>query len=448
MKTKRMINCLLALFLTGAGMARAQEPVRLSLADAIARALSEGTATRLATLAVNLSQVRADQALSALRPQIGGELRVASEMVNLKTFGFAAPGFPTVVGPFDVVDAHINAAWDVINLAARRRYEAARAGVRISEAERLRIENEVAAAVATLYVAVERSTARIEGIQANVDLFQKLRQLAFDRQKAGTGTRLDTTRADVQLARQRQALLVAENQRDLAQLALLRAVGADLGTTQLTLTDDETRPQGALPAVAAALATARRERPELRTLAEQERAAELAEKAARAEKLPRLSLSAQAAESGNYVRDLFWTRSLNAVASVPLFTGHRLDQEIVNAQIQRQQLTEQQRDVERQIEQEVRQALLAFASARSRFDLAEQSIRLAEDELETARDRLQNGIASSIEVDNAQTSLATARDTRIDALADEAQARFDLARATGEIRNLIPGRSTDQTGPL
>jgi len=62
-----------------------------------------------------------------------------------------------------------------------------------------------------------------------------------------------------------------------------------------------------------------------------------------------------------------------------------------------------------------------------------------------ARDRFQNGVASSIEVDNAQTSLAAARDSRIDALTDEAQARFDLARATGEIRNLIPGQPA---GPM
>jgi outer membrane protein len=439
------------LVLAASGMASAQEParepittLRLSLSEAVTRALSDAASTRLATLAVSLSQARADQALSALRPQVGGELRVASDMVNLKTFGFAAPGFPTVVGPFDVVDAHVTAAWDVINFAARRRYEAARAGVRISEAERRRIENEVAAAVASLYVSVERSSIRIDDIRANETLFEKLRQLAFDQQKAGVGTRIDTTRADVQLARQRQALLVAQNQRDVAQLALLRAVGGDLGTTDVVLTDDLTRQQGDLPTVQAALVTAHQMRPELRTVAEQQRAAELAEKAARAEKLPHLTLSATGTESGNYIRDLFWTRSLNAVASVPIFTGHRLDQQIVQAQIQRQQLTEQQRDVERQIEQEVRQALLAFGSAKSRVELAEQSIRLAQDELEIARDRFQNGVASSIEVDNAQTSLATARDTRIDALADEAQARFDLARATGEIRNLIPG----QTGPL
>jgi outer membrane protein TolC len=315
--------------------------------------------------------------------------------------------------------------------------------VRVSEEERRRTENEVAAAVASLYVSVQRSTARIEGIRANVDLFEKLRQLAFDRQKAGTGTRIDTTRADVQLARQRQALLVAENQRDVAQLALLRAVGADLGTTQVILTDD-TSSSATPPSVEAALATARKERPEMSTLNERMRAAKLAEQAARAQKMPRLALSAQAAESGNYVRDLSWTRSLNAVASVPLFTGRRIEEQIAEAQIQQQEVTEQQRDLERQIEQEVRQALLVLANAQSRVTLADQNVRLAEDELEVARDRFQNGVASSIEVDNAQTSVATARDTRIDAFADVSQARYDLARATGEIRSLIPG----QTGPM
>ena len=45
---------------------------------------------------------------------------------------------------------------------------------------------------------------------------QRLRQIALDQKNAGVGTRLDTTRADVQLARQQQALLVATNQLNLA----------------------------------------------------------------------------------------------------------------------------------------------------------------------------------------------------------------------------------------
>jgi len=94
-----------------------------------------------------------------------------------------------------------------------------------------------------------------------------------------------------------------------------------------------------------------------------------------------------------------------------------------------------------EVEQEVRQALLSFDNARSRVELADQSLKLAQDELELASDRFKAGVASSIEVDNAQTSLAAARDARIDALADAVQSRFDLARATGEIRGMIPEKN-------
>ena len=47
-------------------------------------------------------------------------------------------------------------------------------------------------------------------------------------------------------------------------------------------------------------------------------------------------------------------------------------------------------------------------------------------------------IRASAVGDNAQTSLTAARDAQIDALADQADARYDLERATGRIRNLIP----------
>ena len=95
----------------------------------------------------------------------------------------------------------------------------------------------------------------------------------------------------------------------------------------------------------------------------------------------------------------------------------------------------------------MRQALLSYESARTRVSVAQESERLAREELEFARDRFTNGVSSSIEVDNAQTSLITAQDDRIAALADEAQARFDLARATGAIRDLIPGTDASEGAP-
>ena len=414
----------------------AAAPVRLSLADAISRALDAGTAVRIATTSTREAEARAQEARSVLQPQLSAGGQLANETINLATFGFTVPGQPNVTDPFNVVDVHVSFAMNIIDLAARRRYEAARTGVRVTQEDQRRLENEVAAAVASLYVSYGRSSARIEEIRANVDLFQRLRQLAVDQKNAGVGTRLDTTRADVQLARQQQALLVSTNQRDFARLALLRAIGADLGAG-LELTDDWTRIT-APPPLAAALDAARKQRPELTLLEQRLRLADLNIAAARAERLPTLGAQAQGTESGNRVRDIEWSRTVGLAVNVPLFTGKRIEAHVAAAQAQRDQIRIQQNDTERQVEQEVRQALLSYENAHSRVELAGQSLKLAEDELELASDRFKAGVAPSIEVDNAQTSLVAARDTRIDALADEAQARFDLARATGEIRNLIP----------
>jgi outer membrane protein len=430
----------------GQGTAPAGAPatIRLSLTDAISRALDAGTAVRIATTSTREAEARAQEARSALQPQLSAGGQLANETINLATFGFTVPGQPNVTPPFNVVDAHITLAMNVIDFAARRRYEAARAGIKVTREDQRRLENEVAAAVSSLYVSYGRSSARIDEIRANVDLFTKLRQLAVDQKNAGVGTRLDTTRADVQLSRQQQALLVATNQRDLARLALLRAIGADFDAG-LELTDDWTRAVAAPPALPAALDAARRQRPELSLLNERLRLANLNIEAARAERLPTVGAQAQGTESGNRVRDIEWSRTVAAVVNVPLFTGRRIEARVAAAQAQRDQILIQQNDTQRQVEQEVRQALLVYENARSRVELASQSLKLAQDEVELASDRFKAGVASSIEVDNAQTALATARDTRIDALADEAQARFDLARATGEIRNLIPASNPQQS---
>src|SRR6185436_13463739 len=126
------------LTLTGAGAVQAQTqgqaPLRLSLSEAIRRALDEGTAARIATARIGEAEARALEARSVFQPQVSAGTLTANESLNLQTFGFQpAPGEPPVVGPFNVVDAHLTVAMNVIDLAARRRWAAARAGVRVSE---------------------------------------------------------------------------------------------------------------------------------------------------------------------------------------------------------------------------------------------------------------------------------------------------------------------------
>src|SRR5207253_11507097 len=127
----------------------------------------------------------------------------------------------------NVTDANLTAAMQLFNLAALRHWQAVRQGVSASRFETEQAENDVAAAVARLYVFVQRTTAQIASREADVTLFTRLAEVANDEFKAGTGTRLDVAQANVQLTRARQSLLVAQNDRQNAIFALLNAIGAD-----------------------------------------------------------------------------------------------------------------------------------------------------------------------------------------------------------------------------
>jgi outer membrane protein len=416
--------------------APAAEPIHLTLRDAIQRSLSDGTAARIAEERVGQAGSRAQEARSALLPRLSGEAEAANESLNLATFGLpVAPGQNPVVGPFDVLDFHVVAAMRIVDIAARRRYAAAKEGVVLGESERRRTENDVAAAVASLYVALQSTIASVEAAQANVDLFTRLRDLAEDQRRSGTGTKLDTTRAEVALSRQRQALLSAQNARDAARLALLHAIGADQ-TSELAV-DAPAPVDEPVPDPEAELARARRERPELESLAAEERAEELTIAAERAGRLPTLSAQFQGGYNGNRIDEMAWTRQIVGLVSVPVFTGGEIPARIAEAESRRRELTLQRVELERQIEEEVRRSVLAFASARERVEVSIEGLRLANEELTLARDRFEAGVAPSIEVDNAQASLVAAQADRISAGADRDRARYDLWHATGRIRELV-----------
>ena len=419
-----------------AGAAASGETLRLSLREAVDRALSDGTAARIAMERVERSVLVSREARSAFLPQIAVEASGANQSINLQTFGLTLPGFPAVIPPFSFFDAHARIALDIIDVAAAKRYEAARRGTVVSQVERTRTENDVAAAVATLYVALQSAEASVAAARANVDLFSKLRDLADDQRKAGVATRLDSTRAEVALSRQRQILLQAENRREAARLALLHAAGADQAL-EVEVTDTLQDRDETAPAPEDALARAREGRPELRALDERLREAGLEAEAESAERLPRLGVQFQGGYSGFHFDDLFWTRSVVGLVSVPVFTGGRTAAREAEARSRERELALQKVETERQVEEEVRRALLDWDNARERVRVARESERLATEELQFARDRFAEGVTSSIEVDNAQTSLATAQEDRIAALADAARARFDLARATGTIREAV-----------
>jgi outer membrane protein len=312
-----------------------------------------------------------------------------------------------------------------------RRYQSLQSTARASRYQSEQAENDVAAAVARLFLIVQRAQTQIASREADIALFTRLLQTAQDEFKAGTGTRLDVAQANVQLARARQALLVAQNDRQNAALALLNAIGAD-ESRDVVIADTPPVPT-TVPAITTSLASARMQRPELRQAEEQERAAKLTVDAARARLLPTVSFDFEGDMSGNHTDDLHWTRRVAANLGVPLFHAD-INANIARAKVQLHDAQTRRTQLERDVEQDVRRSLMTLQNAESRVGVATENVQVAEEALTVARDRRAAGYGSPVEVDRAQDAYRQAHEDLIAAQADAAAAQFDYEHATGAIR--------------
>jgi outer membrane protein TolC len=436
---------IVALLLSGRSVC-AQERVTLplTLRDAIHLALTEGTAKKLAEDRVAEARLGVDEADAAFRLKLDAFARGFDASLDLETIGFTLPNGERIIGPYGAFESQVRAAISVYDVAARTKRELAERGVEVSGFEVKRVENGVAAAVAKLYTLAQKTEAQIAAHEAAVTLFERLLQVAQDQHAAGVATRIDLTRAEAQLAREQQALLVARSQRDAIRLALLHALGADQ-SSEIVLLDPLSPAENVAP-LDESLRVARERRPELAVLDARLRQAGAGIDTAKALRMPVLSLQAQAGYSGYHMTNLDLTRTVAALVTVPIYTGGLIETQIGRATLMVHEVELARSEAERQIEEDVRRAQLGFETARSRVALAGTNVRLAEEELELSRDRFVNGVANGMEVDNAQTSFVAAKQDQIAALADQRQAELDLARATGAIRALIEPAENPESG--
>jgi Outer membrane protein len=442
MLSKRLPLLLLAVTISAGAQT---QPLRLTVGEAIRMALSTGTQAELARSNEQMARIARSEALNALLPQADAHLIRYNQSINLATFGFSLPGLPPVVGPFNVVDAQLAAAVQVFNLAALRHYRSLQSSASASHYQTEQAENDIAAAVARLYLVVQRAQTQIEARQADVALFTRLLQTAQDEFQAGTGTRLDVAQGSVQLTRARQALLIAQNDRQNAALALLNAVGGD-EASDVILAGTPPVPT-TLPAIDTSLATARAQRPELRQAAELERAAHLTAEAARARLLPSVSLDFEGDLNGNQSNDLHWTRRIAANLGVPLFHAD-INANIARANVLLHDAQTQRVQRERDVEQDVRRAVMTMQNAEARVGVATESVQVAQEALTVARDRRAAGYGSPVEVDRAQDAYRQAHEDLIAAQSDAAAAQFDYEHATGGIRRYITGTAPTATSTV
>lgn len=415
--------------------------LRLSLREAIEAAIDNNVNVQLLKERIAAAQAQADTSLGALLPNVSGYVTGRNQTVNLAAFGLPANRLSSlgltrsVTDPFEVYDARASLVQNIFSLSLIQRWRAARAGVDVASLEAEITKRDVMATVGLLYIEALRADEAVKARQADIELAQQLFKLAKDRKAAGVATGLDVTREEVQLENNRQRWLVAQNEQQSARLNLIRALGITF-EVRLVLTDElKFVPVEAQPAEQI-LSVERQQRLELRAQENRQKLAALSLSSVTSERLPSLSLNGDYGWIGLKPEDALATRSIGLTLSIPIFDGGQRESRISETRSRVRQESIRMKDVSDQVTLEVRNALLTLESSQQQVAVAQKAMDLASKELTFARDRFAAGLTTNIEVTNAQTSLARARDNLIEALFRFNASRINLARAKGEIERL------------
>lgn len=415
----------------------AQQPAPtgpLSLLQAIQLGRKQAVSAVVARLNVGEADARTAQRRADLLPAIAGAASVTRQTVNLDEFGI--PIATGVTDPFSIWRLQLRASQTVFDPSAISRVRAARDTAAAAGLDAQAI-GEIAGATAGLaYLKVLSAEETVRARQADSTVAATLLDEARQLVSAGVSPAIDATRSEVSFGAVRTQLEVARNAADRAQLDLLRTL--DLPpATRLTLADSLGLGTMDIPLDPdQAAAFAREHRTELAAERARTGAVERNLKSIRYENLPSLGLSGLYQQTGQRTGDLGGSYSVELQLSVPILDGFRRQN---RAREQSERLEVQrirERDLGNQVETEARESVLDLASAQQQVTIADDRLRLAEQELSQAQERFRSGVAGSVETTNAQSSVIAARDALIQARLNYGTARVSAYRALGVIDHL------------
>jgi outer membrane protein TolC len=403
-------------------------PLPLSVKDAMQRALQANLGLLLQEEAEATAHGARWRALADLLPDVSGSLGPRRQVINLEAFGFQVQ--PSIVGPFNVYDARVFLSQPVIDIAALNDARAASLNEQAAKYGVRTARDLVVLVTVNLYLEAVASASRVEMNHAQQETADALLKQAQDLKAAGLVAGIDVLRAQVQVQAQKLRSIAAENGYEKAKLQLARAIGLPVGQP-FTLTDRIPYAPMPVPALDAVLARAFEVRADYLAAKSRVEAARASQRAATGALLPSLHVDADYGAIGQTIGSAHSTYTVAATVHVPIFEGGRATAKRIEAASELRQREAELADFHGRIEYEVRAALLDLRAADQQVQTAQSTVQLAGDELTQARDRFAAGVASNLEVTQAQESVATASETYIEAIYRHNLAKAALARSLG-----------------
>jgi outer membrane protein TolC len=427
-----------------AGAAPPSGPIHLTLAEAVDRGLKTNLGVLSAAHSSSAAAAQRIQALSALLPNISANASETIEQVNLAAYGFkfnlpANSGFtiPSVVGPFTFSQLQGTLSQSIYDPVARANWRTTREMEHAAELSAKDARELVVLAVAGTYLQTIATQARIESQRAQVAAAQAIYDQAQVRKTAGTNAKIDVMRTLVEFQTEQQRLRSLDADLKQQKLSLARIIGLPLDR-ELDLSEPLSPEIVPVPESATAVDTALKTRSDLRASEAQVTAAQRALAAARAERMPAVSLSGDYGVTGSTPIQTHGVFTVTGSVSVPIWLGGRIKGDIQQAEATLHQRESELADQRRDVEQQVRAALIKLEAAVGQLDLAQSNRTYAAETLHEASDRFHLGVATTVEVVQSQQQAAAAESDYVSSLLSLDLARLDLSRAVGQAEAALP----------
>jgi outer membrane protein len=436
---------------TGLSLAEPPQPPgeRWSVAKAVAEALQSNVDARTAHARTVQARGSALSAWSGILPSLTGNLTYNHTIPDQRNSFYVVQVDSSNTASFlvkrqqqEVASAAVTSnLLSVRSWSEKRRQDFLSRSARESESE---ARNGVVYSVKQQYFTLVKALRLAQVALDSERLARDEERRAEALYEVGTVARGDVLKARARRAQTQLDRIRAVNQVEIQRSILKQVIGLKPDTPLAieTALDEHVT----LPDSAASVATALQARPQLSQAVAAERAARAGLFGARARRLPEVtgSLSVDRAKNTTHVQEVgdgefddsyYATEWFGQVRlTLPVFNGFANEGASRSARGALLEAEAQRRQRELDVAVEVQQAWLSVREAVERIDVAKEGLASAEEDYNFSKGRYDLGAGTFLDLLNAEVTLAQARQSYVEAVADAHVAEAALERAVGERR--------------
>lgn len=436
---KAMISGAILVF----GFINLQAQEKISLQDAIQKALQNKTEAKKAALQVKKAEYMIDEARAGALPKIGGNIGLTyNPVIQQSVLDFGGQTMTIKMGQPWTSNIAASVSQTLFDQRVFTGLKAAKSTREFYILNSQLTNEQIIVNVATAYYNVFVQEENLRTIEASYDTTEKVRNIIKSLVDNGLAKQIDLDRTNVQLTNISSTKQQIINASELAKNALKFYMGIPI-ETPIELEEKTIEPKPELLAQYADV----NQRSEMKVLEKQKELLQFNKKATEASRYPTLELQ------GNYgwyatgqkfpwvsglKNGVNWSdfASVGLSVNIPIFTGGLIKSKIAQAEIDIQTLEQDIENTKLGLNLDYRNSVTNIENSLINLQKMKENVALAEKVQNNSQSNYQYGLANLTELLDAQNALTQAKQNYANSLLDYKQAEIQLIKAKGELNTL------------